>query len=230
MDVAQITKGKKNFVFIGEAGSGKSEIAVNFAQALCQQRDREVHFFDLDMTKPLFRTRDISNELLRMGIQPHYEQQFMDAPTTTGGVQQFLRSEDCYVVMDVGGDYIGARSIGGYASQLNGENTTVYYVMNSYRPWSTDIQHIDCVLGEILNVSHLSIEKLHLIANPNLGINTCTQDIIDGLEHLDKMVGAYKNFDFVCVWEKLANINASFTKPVLPIKLYLTYPWDVAAM
>ncbi|MEG1753002.1 MAG: hypothetical protein RR234_03735, partial [Christensenella sp.] len=63
MDVAQITKGKKNFVFIGEAGSGKSEIAVNFAQALCQQRDREVHFFDLDMTKPLFRTRDISNEL-----------------------------------------------------------------------------------------------------------------------------------------------------------------------
>ena len=40
----------KNFVFLGEAGSGKSEIAINFALSLHQQGGKEVHLFDLDMT------------------------------------------------------------------------------------------------------------------------------------------------------------------------------------
>ena len=39
-----------NFVFLGEAGSGKSEIAISFARALAGEGMRPVHFFDLDMT------------------------------------------------------------------------------------------------------------------------------------------------------------------------------------
>ena len=35
-----LQKGKKNFVFIGEAGSGKSEIAINFAVNLARIADR----------------------------------------------------------------------------------------------------------------------------------------------------------------------------------------------
>ena len=71
----------------------------------------------------------------------------MDAPTVTGGVMKLLRDPDVYVVMDVGGDYIGARSIGGYAPLLNAPSTVVYYIINSYRAWSMDIDHIDQVLG-----------------------------------------------------------------------------------
>ena len=37
-----------NVVFLGEAGSGKSEIALNFAQALAELGGKPVHFFDLD--------------------------------------------------------------------------------------------------------------------------------------------------------------------------------------
>ena len=50
---------KKNFVLLGESGSGKSEIAVNLACVLSKQSPdgKEVHFFDLDQTKPLFRSR-----------------------------------------------------------------------------------------------------------------------------------------------------------------------------
>ena len=52
-----------NFVFFGEAGCGKSEIAVNLALALAAKGDRPVRFFDLDMTKPLFRSRDVAETL-----------------------------------------------------------------------------------------------------------------------------------------------------------------------
>ena len=53
--------------------------------------------------------------------------------TLVGGVNLLLKDESCYVVMDVGGDYIGARSIGGYAPKINKEGTLVYYVLNAYR-------------------------------------------------------------------------------------------------
>ena len=58
-----------NVVFLGEAGSGKSEIALNFAQALAELGGKPVHFFDLDMTKPLFRSRDRREALEALGVE-----------------------------------------------------------------------------------------------------------------------------------------------------------------
>ena len=109
----------KNFVFLGESGSGKSEIAVNLAMNLAKYSNKKVHFFDMDMTKPLFRSRDLDEEFNKAGIELHYEEQFMDAPTLVGGVNRLLKDQDSIVIMDVGGDYIGARSIGGFAPRLN---------------------------------------------------------------------------------------------------------------
>ena len=147
MEWKQLAGEQKNFVFLGEAGCGKSEIAMNLACALAEQDGRKVHFFDLDMTKPLFRSRDLAQRLEQAGVRVHFEEQFMDAPTVTGGVMRLLRDPEAYVIMDVGGDYIGARSIGGYAPLLNAASTVVYYIINSYRAWSMDIDHIDQVLG-----------------------------------------------------------------------------------
>ena len=152
-----------NFVFLGEAGGGKSEIALNVAQALAETGDKPVHFFDLDMTKPLFRSRDQHSMLEEFGVEVHYEEQFMDAPTLTGGVRRLLNDQGCYTVLDVGGDYIGARSIGGYAPLLNRDGTTIYYVINPFRPWSATLEHIDKVLGETLGVSHVELARLQYI-------------------------------------------------------------------
>ena len=117
-----------NFVFVGEAGSGKSEISINFAKWLVQLQDKPVHFFDMDMTKPLFRSRDVEVQMEEMGIICHHEKQFMDAPTVVGGVNRLLKDEDCYVVMDVGGDHIGARALAVDAPKPEQRtNTIVYY-------------------------------------------------------------------------------------------------------
>ena len=68
------------FVFLGEAGCGKSEISVNLALRLAEQGDRPVYFFDLDMTKPLFRSREMAAPLEERGISVRFQEQFMDAP------------------------------------------------------------------------------------------------------------------------------------------------------
>ena len=122
-----LPEGKRNFVFLGEAGCGKSELAVNLACRLAAAGE-SVHLFDLDMTKPLFRTRDLGDALEKAGVDLHYEEQFMDAPTVSGGVMRLLRDQGACTVLDVGGDYIGARSIGGYAPLLERPETAVYYL------------------------------------------------------------------------------------------------------
>lgn len=216
----------KNFVFVGEAGSGKSEIAVNFAKWLADLNEKPVHFFDMDMTKPLFRSRDVREQMEEMGITFHHEEQFMDAPTIVGGVNRLLKDDSCYVVMDVGGDHIGARSIGGYAPKLNKDDTIVYYVLNAYRPWSNDIDHIDGTLAQILGVSHIQLGKLHMVNNPNNGITTTAKEFVEGSRKMSEMVTPYIAVDFACAKEDLyEEVKGQTDVPVFPIHLFLTYPW-----
>ncbi len=228
-EILEQIKGKKNFIFVGEAGSGKSEIAINFACCLKESAGKEVHFFDMDMTKPLYRSRDISHEMEKMGITVHYEEQFADAPTAVGGVRTCLRDQDKYVVMDVGGDYIGARLIGAYAPGLNAENTMVYYVLNAFRPWSDHIEHIDRTLGEILGVSHIRLEQVHMLSNPNTGAGTTEQEFLEGNQRMTEILAPYKPVDFACVREELyPEVRGKSKVPVFPVRLYLTYDWLTA--
>ena len=67
-------------VFLGEAGCGKSELAVQWALTAAERR-RDVHFFDLDQTKPLLRSRAAAALLVGAGVPVHFAQQCADAPT-----------------------------------------------------------------------------------------------------------------------------------------------------
>lgn len=222
-----IGTGKTKFVFIGEAGSGKSEIAVNFALHLAKRGQRPVHFFDLDMTKPLFRSRDCREVLEKAGIHCHYEEQFMDAPVLVGGVGEALRNKDAYVVLDAGGDDIGARSLGGFAAYLGQETAEVYYVLNAFRPWSTDIDRIDATLAKILGVSHIPVGKVRLVNNPNLGCETTVGDVLRGGRRMEEMVSPYKPVAFNCAREEmLPDLETKTTALWFPLHLYLTNEWN----
>lgn len=223
---ALLSAGVRNFVFLGEAGCGKSELALNLARLLAGRGGLPVHFFDLDMTKPLFRSRDRAAALEGMGVQVHFEEQFMDAPTLTGGVSRLLRDPEVLTVLDVGGDYIGARSVGGYAPLLNRADTAVLYVINPFRPWSMTLEHIDRVLGETLGVSHVRLDRLRLVGNPNLGPATTPEDVLAGAQSLVEMVGPYKPVDFLCLRADLLEaVRPRSALPLFPMELQLTYPW-----
>ena len=217
---------RKNFVFLGEAGSGKSEIALNFAMHLVKLNDKKVHFFDMDMTKPLFRSRTALAEMEAEGVKFHYEEQFMDAPTLVGGVNRLMRDADSYVVMDVGGDHIGARAVGGFAAELNKGYTNVFYVLNAFRPWSYDIDHIDRTLVDILGVSSVLLDNIKMINNPNLGPETSVDDFIEGCRKMDAMVNPYKKIEFACVREAIyEDVKNQVDVDLMPLHLFLQYPW-----
>ena len=216
---------RSNYAFFGEAGCGKSEIAVNLALALAAEGKKPVRFFDLDMTKPLFRSRDAADVLASAGVSVEFEQQFMDAPTQVGGPAVALRSDECYAILDIGGDYIGAGAVGMYAPLLRATDTAALYVVNPFRPWSAELRHIDGVLSQVLGAAHLPLEALTFIGNPNLGIATTRADVMEGLEHLQRTLAPYVSIPFACVNEALWPIGDA-PIPLSPIKLYFTYPWE----
>ncbi len=218
----------KNYVFIGEAGCGKSEIALNLAFMLKEAGHDDVRLFDLDMTKPLFRSRDLEGKLREKGITVQYQEQFMDAPTNALGVSRYLKDRSCRTILDVGGDYMGARAIGGYARFINSEDTVVMYVVNPFRPWSADIEHIDSVLSQILGVSHIAMDRLMFVANPNVGLNTAAEDVLQGIVQLEASLGQYVPLGCICAKRELVSALPEGLK-VFPIDLYLSYPWETAA-
>ena len=103
---------KKNFLFIGEAGSGKSEIVLNVAAKLAEKTGSRVQVFDMDQSKPLYRSRDMKDAFAHKGVEINYQLQFLDAPTVVGGVAESLMDKDVYTILDIGGGHNASRVVG----------------------------------------------------------------------------------------------------------------------
>ena len=224
----KLLENKKNFVFVGEAGCGKSEIALNFAMGLRRITDRPIHFFDMDQTKPLFRSRDARARLEETGVVFHYEEQLFDAPTTVGGVRVQLADPQSIVILDVGGDHVGARLIGSFEKNLNKADTQNFFVINAYRPWSRDLISIDGTMARVLGMARIQLENVSIMSNPNLGTSTTAEEAVEGTKRLEEMIGEFLTVDYMCALKSLCPaIEGKVNMPLLPVELFLTYEWDV---
>lgn len=210
----------KNFVFIGESGCGKSEIALNVATLLAEKM--ETHLFDLDQTKVLYRSRDARDQIEDAKVILHYAEQVYDSPTVASGVRANLLRQDCCTVIDVGGNDTGARMIGQFSRAINTSATKVFYIVNPYRPWSRSIIEIDETMSAILGVSHL--QKISVIINPNLGPETTKEDFLKGLIRAQEMLSPYVEIQGVCVQENIYDkVKENVEIPLIPIDLHLSY-------
>ena len=209
-----------NTVFLGEAGCGKSELAVHLALELAEQ-GKAVHFFDLDQTKPLMRSRDAEALLADAGAAVHFEQQRADAPTQVGGLVPLLLDESKNVILDVGGNDTGAKLIGGYAHLL--KNADVWFVVNPYRPWSATTEHIDGTLSAILRASRLKTPRFLL--NPNLGRDTTAEEYLAGLAQGLALLSPYVAVEAAAVpaalWEQ---VRTQTELPLIPITSRMSVP------
>ena len=217
----------KNYVFLGEAGCGKSEISVELALRLSGTEGKRVRFFDLDMTKPLFRSRDLKEELEKAGVDLVYEEQFMDAPVTVGGVESSLNDSNVFTILDVGGDVLGSRAIGMYSRRLQMADTKIYYVINPFRPWSDTLEHIDAIMSKVLQGARLSVENIEIIANPNMSGETTAEDVITGYKRLNEILKPYKEIRFCVASEKLAGeVSEEIGAELFILSRHIIYPWS----
>lgn len=220
----------RHAVFLGEAGCGKSELAVDLVVYLAKRQNAAgseaaagpIHFFDLDQTKPLMRSRDTEDLLKEKGILVHYEIQFADAPVIVGGVEAALSDPKARVVLDVGGNDTGARLIGGFSQRL--KTAELFFVVNPYRPWSSTLEHIDQTLSAILRASRLPMPRFLL--NPNLGDDTTPEEYREGLALGLSLLSPHVKVEGAAVPAGIYEaVKEGVSVPLLPITRHMASFW-----
>jgi hypothetical protein len=218
---------RRLFVFLGEAGAGKSEIAVNLAFALAEA-GRAVRFFDLDQTKPLFRARQAAEAMRAAGIAVHGDTQLLDARTVPDGLRDRLADPAGTVVIDVGGDAQGAIVLGQLAD-LWRDDLAAFLVVNPYRIFA-EPHLVAEALAAIREAARVPVAGI--VANPNFGAATELADVVDGLPAVERLIaGTGFAVEAIAAIAPLAAAVAAARPevPVLPIGRRIVPAWEDAA-
>ena len=177
---------KRLTLFAGHYGSGKTNIAVNYAISLADE-GKPVCIADLDIVNPYFRTADSARELEAAGIdlvRPQYANSNVDLPALPPESYRLVRDKKTYGVMDIGGDDRGAYALGRFAPFIREENDyRMAFVVNFCRPLTQTPEDALEVMREIEAACGLRFTCI--VNNTNLGSETDPQVLLDSLEPLE---------------------------------------------
>ncbi len=181
-------KNKRVTLFCGHYGSGKTNIAVNYALEL-KKTNEKVAIADLDIVNPYFRTKDSIDMLSAAGVKliaSEYAGSNVDIPALPQEAYALTDDKSITAVIDVGGDDRGALALGRWAPEiLNENNYDMYMVINKSRPLTSDADSTIEVMREIECAG--GIPFTGLINNTNLGEETTAQIIIDSVAYANEV-------------------------------------------
>jgi hypothetical protein len=222
---------KKKLLFVGGYGSGKTEVAVNFASYLAKYGYLPLSIVDLDIVNPYFRSREAVMPLTVLGVKvisPAGEQGTADLPIIVPQVKGAVESDEQRVVLDVGGDDVGARVVSSLAGSFPADDYEMLMVLNKNRPFTSDLQSSVRMLKQIEAASRLRFTGL--VSNTHLIDETTPETVLDGLK-LAREVGRETGLEvrFVSAKEDvLKRIDPEdLDCPVLPLERFMLKPWEV---
>ena len=203
-------KTKRVTLFAGHYGSGKTNVAVNYAMYLRSLFDK-VLIADLDVVNPYFRTKDSAEELAAAGIHlisPEFANTNVDLPALPTEMYAIVDRTDYHAVVDVGGDDSGAVALGRYVPGILEENDYEMLFV--------------CVMREI--EAACGIPFTAIADNSNLGDETTAKDIESSAEYVSEL-SALCGLDvkFVSARHDIAPDVRGRAAEVFPLRLQKKY-------
>lgn len=190
---------KRLTLFVGHYGSGKTNVAVNYALKL-REEGKNVTIADLDIVNPYFRSKDSEQFFKENGIGficSEYANSNLDVPALPSEAYGIFENKSSYGVLDIGGDDRGAYALGRFAPLLKDENNyEMIFVLNFYRPLTQTPEESLEVLKEIEDACKIKVTGV--INNSNLGEETDINTVIDTFKLTEKFL-------------KLSNLPLLFT-------------------
>ncbi len=211
----------KNHAFVGLFGSGKTEIALNFALKLLNEGEN-VAIADLDYVSPYFRTRDKIGELERMGIKvlvPPGKYIHADTPIIPPEVFGYLSNPNYSTVLDVGGEEDGIAVLGYLRPFL--KKTAIYMVVNTRRPFSRNVEEILKTYEKLSRRARTDFQ--YLVSNTNLGPETTCEIVREGEEILSRVSKILEIPVAFTVVPSFLDCETQFEKFVIERKLALEW-------
>jgi hypothetical protein len=216
---------KRLTLFAGHYGSGKTNIAVNFALHLAGQ-GKKVCIGDLDIVNPYFRTKDSAKALEKAGvtlISPQFANSNVDLPALPAEAYRLVTDRSVYGIMDIGGDDRGAYALGRYVPAIKGENDyEMAYVANPYRPLTQTPEEALEVMREIETACGLTFTCI--VNNANLGHETTAGMVLEAVPYMEQL----SRLSGLPVWLHTAKADVAAQlegklSPVLPLTLQEKY-------
>ena len=179
---------KRLTLFAGHYGSGKTNIAVNYALLLARE-GKKVCIADLDIVNPYFRTKDSAQVLEQAGIDlisPKFANSNVDLPALPAESYRLVQDKSTWGVMDIGGDDRGAYALGRFVPDVVAENDyRMAFVANSCRPLTRTPDDALEIMREIEAACGLKFTCI--VNNTNLGRETTLQVLNDSLKYIETL-------------------------------------------
>lgn len=218
---------KRVTVFAGHYGSGKTNIAVNYALKIAEC-EKKVSIADLDIVNPYFRTKDSASVLQKHGIRlisSEYANTNVDTPALPAEIYSVIDDKSANAVLDVGGDDRGALALGRYAQAiLEEQNYDMLYVINKHRFLTSDAKSAAEVMYEIENAAGIKFNGI--VNNSNIGEETTAETVLKSMEYANEVASITGlEVKMTTVKEELYSELENKINNLQPIKLYVRQSW-----
>ena len=216
---------KRITLFAGHYGSGKTNIAVNYALLLARE-GKKTAIADLDIVNPYFRTKDSASDLEAAGvdlISPQFANTNVDLPALPAEAYRLVEDKSIFAVMDVGGDDRGAYALGRYAPFILEEGDyRMAFVANPCRPLTRTPEEALEVMREIEAAGGVPFTAI--VNNANLAHETTAETVLAAIPYMERL----SELSGLPVWltsaeETVAAGLAGKVPRLLPMKLQAKY-------
>ncbi|MBO5505385.1 MAG: hypothetical protein J5984_02795 [Clostridia bacterium] len=219
---------KRITVFAGHYGSGKTNIAVNYAIYLNDLGNKTV-IADLDIVNPYFRTKDSEKTLKDKGVKlisSEYANTNVDVPALPAETYSVFADKDCKGVLDVGGDDRGALALGRYVPLILEENDyEMLFVINKYRFMTGTPEGTIEIMKEIEDACGLKFTGI--VNNSNIGEETTVETVVSSMEYA-KNVSRLSGLPIkmTTVWDAIYDkAKEEKIENLFPLKMYVKQSW-----
>ncbi|MDD4687940.1 MAG: hypothetical protein PHH38_07675 [Candidatus Cloacimonetes bacterium] len=178
------------YIEIGAYGSGKSEYSIHLARSL-NSTGTKVSLADLDVVNPYFRSRDVRAEFALEGIEviaPEGQFSHADLPMISPRIQGAIEDLSRIVILDVGGDPAGCRTLGRFLDPITKRGYHMQLVINTSRPFTSNPDEISTMINMLESASKLKVSEL--ICNTNLMEFTDQELVEHGIEMIAEVAKA----------------------------------------
>lgn len=214
---------KRINIFVGHFGSGKTEIAINYAMKLARE-GKKVIIVDCDIVNTYFRTLDAKKELEDAGIKviaPIFANSNLEMQMIPADILSVFEAKDTHIVFDVGGDEDGAYALGAYKHLFEREGYRMFFVINARRPLTQTSNDTLEYMADIERASRLTISDL--INNTNLAYETTIDDVLSGDKLVRELSEITKlNYPYIALSNEIINdLPKELASKAFELSLYL---------
>ncbi|RQD69209.1 MAG: ATP-binding protein [Tindallia sp. MSAO_Bac2] len=227
MKGTQLLKDHRIRIITGNYGTGKTEFSVNYALKLAEQ-GKKVALVDLDVVNLYFRSREQQEMMEKAGIRvisSSIKGKGADLPAISAEVAAPLQDESYHVILDVGGDSMGARVLVRYHQYFKENAFDMLFVVNANRPETATkegvLQHVESIARVSKTYPTALVNNTHLLRE------TSMEDVKRGQKLCREVSGETGlPIRYVSLLESLANeLPEDYEGEAFPIRLTMRESW-----